>query len=93
MSNSCNSVVVNPIRNGNKLNVMVGAKSGSNPAILTWIVVSQNGGTSYFYPGDFNIGGQYVYPGLSQSKLYITVGSGEVDVKVYYSDSSCVANS
>lgn len=92
MSSPCNSVVVNPIRSGNNLNILVGAQSGTNPAILTWIVVRQQGITRYFYPDDFNIGGQYVYPGVSQSKLNITISSGDVKVEVYYSDSNCTAS-
>lgn len=92
MSNPCNSVVVNPIRNGNNLNILVGAQSGTNPAILTWIVVRQGGLTRYFYPDDFNIGGQYVYPGVSQSKLNITISPGDVKVVVFYSDSNCTAS-
>jgi hypothetical protein len=89
MSTQCNSVVVNPIRNGNNLNILVGAQSGTNPAILTWIIVGQQGITRYFYPANFNIGGQYVYSGLSQSKLNISISSGDVKVEVYYSDSNC----
>ena len=71
---------------------MVGAQSGTNPAILTWIIVRQQGLTRYFYPADFNIGGQYVYPGVSQSKLNINISSGDVKVEVYYSDSNCTAS-
>ncbi|MCH2194377.1 hypothetical protein [Kordia sp.] len=83
MSNQYNSVVVNPIRNGNNLNVMVGAQSGTNPAILTWIIVRQQGITRFFYPYDFNIRGQYVYPRLSQSKLFIPISPRDVKVEVY----------
>ena len=93
MSNPpCNSVVVNPIRSGNNLNILVGAQSGTNPAILIWIVVRQHGITRYFYPNDFIIGGQYVYPGVNQSKLNISISPGDVKVVVYYSDSNCIAS-
>jgi hypothetical protein len=92
MASQCNSVVVNPIRNGNNLNILVGAQSGTNPAILTWIIVRQKGITRYFYPANFNIGGVYVYPGLSQSKLNINISAGDVKVEVYYSDSNCIAS-
>lgn len=89
MNDPCQSVIVNPIRSGNNLNIMVGAQSGTNPAILTWIVVRQQGITRYFYPDDFNVGGQYVYPGVTQSKLNISISPGDVKVTVYYSDSNC----
>ncbi|WP_063301179.1 hypothetical protein [Pseudovibrio sp. WM33] len=70
---------------------MVGAKSGTNPAIMTWIIVKQPNVTRFFYPDDFNIGGMFVYPGLSQSKLFIPIAPGDIQVTVYYTDSNCVA--
>jgi len=92
MSTQCNSVVVNPIRNGNNLNILVGAQPGTNPAILTWIIVRQKGLTRYFYPSNFNIGGVYVYPSVSQSKLNINISSGDVEVEVFYCNSNCTAS-
>lgn len=77
------SVNIDLQRNGNNLNIMVGAKSETAPAILLWILVKQDGGERFFYPSSFSVGGAYVYPGLMQSKLNIGIGDGTVDVVVY----------
>ncbi|UUX48804.1 hypothetical protein NUH88_15495 [Nisaea acidiphila] len=77
------SVNIDLQRSGNNLNIMVGAKSETAPAILLWILVKQDDSERFFYPQNFSVGGAYVYPGLMQSKLNIGIGDGKVEVIVY----------
>ena len=91
MSN-CNTLIVEPVRDGNNLNVIVGAAAGTNPTILTLIVIKQGGGTKNFYP-PFDVGGQNVYPNSKQLKLKTTVEDGPLEVQVFACNSDCVASS
>jgi|GEM_PF-927265 len=70
-------------RNGNNLNIMVGAQSKTDPALLLWILLKQDGSERFFYPNQFTVGGAYVYPGTMQSKLNTGISDGSVEVVVY----------